>query len=573
MAMHNREIAEKLNRLADLLEIEGANAFRIRAYRNAALTINSLSKEVADILAQGADLTTLPNIGHDLAEKISTLVQTNTFPLLKEVEKRTPAFLSELMKIAGLGPKHVKTLYDTLSIRSLADLAQALHDHKVSQLPGFGPKTEQKILTGLQHLQQYGQRLILADAIPIAQELIAYLNQGPGLIKLDIAGSYRRQQETVGDLDILVSAHDNAAFIHYFVNYDNVSEILSHGETRATVLLQSRVQVDLRAVPMESYGAALLYFTGSKSHGLALRRMAQQRDLKINEYGVYRAEQAIAGKTEAEIYQLLDMAYIEPELRENRGELEAAKNGRLPKLITVNDIRGDLHSHTFASDGQSSLEEMAQAAITLGYEYLAITEHSVSAHIAHGLEQQRLIAHIKAIDKLNEKLAGKLTLLKASEVDILADGSLDYPDDILQLLDLRVCSIHSRFGLKREQQTERIIRAMDNPYFTILGHPTGRLISKRPPYDVDMERIMLAAKARGCFLELDAQPERLDLKDIHCQLAKEIGVKIAISTDSHHASQLNNMSLGVAQARRGWIEADDVINTRSLNELRNLLRK
>lgn len=573
MTIYNHEVADKFNRLADLLEIEGANPFRVRAYRNAAQTISNLPKEIRDLIAQGTDLTTLPNIGSDLANKIITLMQTGTFPLFEETEKRTPAFLSDLMKISGLGPKHIKILYDTLAIRSILDLEQALRANKISQLPGFGLKTEQKLLAGLAYLQQYGQRIKIADATAIAQPLINYLKQGPGIIRYDIAGSYRRCQETVGDLDILVSTENNVAFINYFINYKEVREILAHGETRATVLLRSDVQVDIRAIPLESYGAALLYFTGSKAHVLALRRMAQQQHLKINEYGVYRGRHLIASKTEAEIYQLFNMAYIEPELRENRGEFKAAKMGLLPSLITLDNIRGDLHNHTHASDGQNSLEEMADAAIALGYDYLAITEHSVSASIAHGLNIQALWEHIRAIDQLNEKLAGKITLLKASEIDILEDGSLDYPDEVLQALDLRVCSIHSRFGLNSQQQTERIIRAMDNSYFNILGHPTGRLISSRPPYNVDMERIMVAAKERSCFLELNAQPERLDLMDIHCKLAKEIGVKIAISTDSHHIKHLNNMSLGISQARRGWLTAEDVINTRTLPDLQKLLKR
>ncbi len=572
MIMQNSEIAAQLSRLADLLEIEGANPFRVRAYRNASRTVANLPKPVIDLVAEKADLAELPGIGADLADKISTLANTGELILLKEIEQRTPALLSELLKIEGLGPKHVKVLYNQLGIHSLAELKRALGENKICQLKGFGKKTAQKIQTGLERFTAR-RRTKLYDAIQLARPLLAYLRTAPGVDKLEMAGSYRRKKETVGDLDILVTAPNGKLIVDHFIHYPEISKILMQGDTRCSVLLHSQLQVDLRVVPPISYGAALLYFTGSKAHTISLRRLALQKDLKINEYGVFHKEKRIAGASEAEIYELLGLTYIEPELRELRGEIKASRLKQLPRLVVQQDICGDLHSHTNATDGENSLEQMAKAAINKGYQYLAITDHSTSLKIARGLDTRRLLAQLEEIDTLNAQYGSQFTLLKAIEVDILIDGSLDLPNAILEKLDLRVCAIHSHFGLAHQKQTERIIRAMDNPYFNILAHPTGRLINKRQAYAIDLERILQAAKERGCFLELNAQPDRLDLTDIHCRLAKDIGVKLAISTDAHNANQLDYMQLGVYQARRGWLEAENVLNTYNLTELRKLLKR
>jgi DNA polymerase (family 10) len=572
VTIHNSEIAAAFDRLADLLEIEEANPFRIRAYRNAARTVGGYSKSMADMVKEGDDLTELPEIGKDLAQKITTMVETGKLPLLKEVESRTPGALSDLMKIEGLGPKRVKTLYKELNIRSIEDLKRAARNGKIHELEGFGEKTEELIKQRLERFSGAEQRTKLLVAQEIATALVDYLTKGKGVKKVTIAGSYRRCKETVGDLDILVTARQDSTVMQSLVEYDEVAEIISQGKTRSSLRLHSGMHVDVRVVPEVSYGAALHYFTGSKAHNIAVRSLGVKKGYKINEYGVFKNDKRIAGKTEQEVYDAVDLPYIEPELRENRGEIEAARKHKLPRLITLKDIRGDLHAHTRASDGHNTLQQMADAAAQLGFEYLAITEHSKHVIIANGLDKKRLLQHIKAIDKLNEQL-DNITLLKSIEVDIMDDGSLDLPDSVLQQLDLTVCSIHYNFNLSRQKQSERILRAMDNPNFNILGHPSGRLINERDAYDFDLEKVMRGAKERGCFLELNAHPDRLDLTDDGCLLAKEIGLKVAIATDAHSTNDLDFMRFGIGQARRGWLEADDVINTRSLAGLKKLLKR
>jgi DNA polymerase (family 10) len=572
MPVRNAEIAELFNRLADLLEIEGANPFRIRAYRNAARTIAGLAQNVAGLVKSGKDLSELPGIGEAIAGKIQTIVGTGRLPQLEEVEARTPAALSDLMKIEGLGPKRVKTLYRQLHIRTPEDLERAARSGKIHGIEGFGKKTEALILERVRHFQGETQRMRLPDAENIAQPLVAYLKRTPGVRQITVAGSFRRHRETVGDLDILVTASRDSPVMERFVGYDEVTGVVSRGTTRSTVILRSGLQVDLRVVPQVSYGAALCYFTGSRAHNIALRRIGVSKGYKLNEYGVFRGAKRIGGKTEQEVYNRLGLAWIEPELRENRGEIELAREGGLPKLITRVDIRGDLHSHTSATDGRNSLGEMAEAARVRGYEYLAITDHSRHVTVAHGLNSKQLLEEIRQIDRLNAKLDG-LEILKSCEVDILEDGSLDLPDSVLRELDLTVCAVHYNFRLPEKQQTERIIRAMDNPCFNILAHPTGRLINKREAYDINLPAVMAAAKERGCFLEINAQPARLDLTDTYCKLARDLRLKVAISTDAHGIDQLEYMRFGIGQARRGWLGAGDVLNTRKLDELRKLLRR
>jgi DNA polymerase (family 10) len=570
MAIRNSEIADLFDHLADLLEIEEANPFRVRAYRNASRIVRGSSKNMADLVNDGQDLSKLPSIGKDLAGKIETIVETGSLPLLEEVSARTPPALSDLMRIPGLGPKRVKILYKTLHVRSLDDLRKAADGGRIRELPGFGEKTECLIRERLG--QRTGARMKLLEAEAIAEPLADYLRKAPGVKEVTVAGSYRRRKETVGDLDILVTARQASAAVDRFVAYDEVSEVLSKGNTRCSVRLRSGLQVDLRVVPQVSYGAALHYFTGSKAHNIAVRTIGVKKGYKINEYGLFKGSKRIAGRTEQEIYKKIGLTYIPPELREDRGEIQAAQRHRLPKLITREDIRGDLHCHTTETDGHNTLEQMAEAAVARGYEYVSINDHSKRVGIAHGLDEKRLMRQIKAIDKLNAKLDG-FTILKSIELDILEDGSLDLPNRVLKELDLTVCSVHYQLKLPRQRQTERILRAMDNPYFTILGHPTGRLINEREPYDLDLEKIMRGAKERGCFLELDAQPSRLDLSDDACKLAAELGVKIAISSDAHSADGLALMRLGIDQARRGWLTADDVLNTRTLSKLRALLKR
>jgi len=442
----------------------------------------------------------------------------------------------------------------------------------VRALPGFSVKTEEQILHEIERRAERQKRHIRAAAEQFAEPLLDHLKAVKGVRHAIIAGSYRRRRETVGDIDILITCARGAPVIDRFVAYEDVEDIVSQGTTRSTVVLKGGLQVDLRVVPDASYGAALYYFTGSKAHNIAVRSIAVRKGLKVNEYGVYRNDRRIAGRTEEEVFDAVGIPYIPPELRENLGEIEAARKGKLPALVAVKDIRGDLHVHSKASDGKNTIREMAEAAKARGYAYLAIADHTQHTRIAHGLDPKRVREQIAEIDKLNAKLHG-ITVLKSAEVDILEDGTLDLPDDILKELNLTVCAVHSGLGLSSAKQTERIIRAMDNPYFNILAHPTGRLIGERDAYAVDLEKVMEAAKQRGCFLEVNAQPVRLDLDDTHCRQAKEMGVKLAISTDAHSTHNIALMRFGVDQARRGWIEAADVLNTRSWQELAKLLRR
>jgi DNA polymerase (family X) len=572
MSLHNSDISLIFKHMADLLEIKGENLFRVRAYRNAARTLDEMSRSAAEMIRNGEDLTRFPGIGKDLAGKIVEIVETGKLSALESLKQEIPEELCNIMDIAGIGPRRVLALHKKLGIRNLEGLKKAASEKKISSIAGFGEKTEKRILEELQKIGTQGKRMLLPAADEIAGSMVNYLKQFSDTVKIDVAGSYRRRKETVRDLDILASAGKGSGIMDYFVRYGDVSRIVSKGETRSAVVLRSGIQVDLRVIPEESYGSALHYFTGSKAHNIAIRAIGLKRGLKINEYGVFRGNQRIAGDTEAEVYKELGLPYIEPELRENRGEIEAARAGILPRLVRLEDIRGDLHSHTKLTDGRASLEEMAEAAKSRGYEYLAITEHSKRLAMTRGLDEKRLAEQINEIDKLNGRMTGFI-LLKGIEVDILEDGSLDLSDDILKELDVVVCSVHSKFNLQGHKQTERIIRAMDNKYFNILGHPSGRLLGQRDPYDVDMERVMRAAKERGCFLEVSADPHRLDLTDIHCKKAKEFGAKVAVSTDAHSTGNLDFLRYGLGQTRRGWLEADDVINTRSLEELRKLLKR
>jgi len=572
--VHNSEITAMLEQLADLLEIEGANRFRVRAYRNAAREVANLPREVADMLAEGKNLAVLPAIGDDLAGKIAEIVRSGHLSLLQEVSARTPPGLSEIVALPGIGPKRARLLHDGLGVKDLADLSAKIKSGRLAGLPGIGKTTVSKILQAIQERQKAQPRFKLFDAELYAEPMRNYLAQLAGVEQAVIAGSYRRRKETVGDVDILVTgeAKHGAEIISRFTQYPDAERVVASGATRSTVILRNGLQVDLRFVASRSYGAALHYFTGSKDHNIAIRNIGVKAGLKVNEYGVFKGEKQIAGPTEAEIYRLFGMDYIEPELRENRGEIEAALTHRLPKLIGHEDIRGDLHTHTSASDGTLSIADMAEAAKRKGYEYLAISDHSKRVSVAHGLDERRLNAQIEEIDKLAGSF-GKLRLLKSCEVDILSDGSLDIANDTLRRLDFVCGAIHYNFNLSREKQTDRIIRAMDNPNFSILAHPTGRLINKRKPYELNMERVIRAAAERGCIIEINAHPDRLDMNDVHARMAKDAKVKIAISTDAHSAEGLDLMRFGIDQARRGWPEAKDVVNTRTWRELKTIFRR
>ncbi len=567
--IHNADVAESFYRLAELLEIEGANPFRIRAYRRAAATIEDLSEPAAALLARGETLSELPGIGEDLAGKIAEICRTGRLKALEELEARTPSDLARLARVPGLGPKRVKVLHEVLGVNSVEDLANAAAAGRVRGLPHFGPAFEQRLLRELQAPPPETEtRLRISVAEEYAAALLDHLRSLPGVGEAVAAGSFRRRRETVGDLDMLVSGP--ASIADGFVDYPEVAKVLAKGPTRVTVVLKSGLQVDLRVVPAESFGAALVYFTGSKAHNIALRRRAQGKGLKINEYGVFRGEKRVAGRTEAEVYRAVGLPLIAPELREDRGEIAAAEAERLPVLVQRADLRGDLHAHTRASDGKSTLAEMVEAARALGYEYLAISDHSKHAVIAHGLDAARLSAQLDEIDALNDAGPG-IRVLKSCEVDILKTGKLDLPDSLLARLDVVTAGVHSDFALSAADQTARLLKAMDNPHVHILAHPTGRLIGERSGYRVELEKVIAGARDRGCFLEVNAHPSRLDLDDVHARAAKEAGVLIAISSDAHSTVGLANIRFGVDQARRGWLEANDVLNTRRWPELKTLL--
>ena len=573
MPIHNSDIADVFNETADLLEIQGGNSFRIRAYRNAARTMQSLSKSVVELISHDGDLTGYPGIGKDLAGKIQEIVETGSFSLLEDLKKQVPQELSQLMKISGLGAKRVAKVYKELEISTPEQLKEAINSGRVRELEGFGKKTEQNILEEIERLEkEQTKRKKLTVAEEIAEPLMKYFKKADGIKDICIAGSFRRRKETVKDLDILVTCKRGSNIMDHFTGYEDVQKVVSKGKTRSTVLLRSNFQVDLRVVQQLSYGAALVYFTGSKEHNIAIRKIGIKKNYKLNEYGVFKGKKRVAGKTESEVYKKLSLSYIEPELRENRGEVEAAQKGKLPKLITLEDIKGDLHVHSKYTDGHNTIEEMALAAKKTGYKYIAITDHSQHVTVAGGLKARDLRKQLEEIDKINEKLKG-ITILKGTEVDILEDGGLDLPEEIIKELDLRVCSVHYKFNLSGKKQTERIIKAMDNPYFNILAHPTGRLINERDPYETDMEQIIKAAKEKKCLLEINAHPDRLDLNDIYCKMAKDAGVKVAISTDAHQTEHLNYMRFGIGQARRGWMESEDVVNTKSVKQLKKLLSR
>jgi DNA polymerase (family 10) len=571
MQIHNSDVADIFNKVADLLEILDENPFRVRAYRNAARAIGGLSQSVAAMVEEGKDFTELPGIGKDLAGKIGEIVKTGYLPQLQDLEDRIPPQLIRLMKIPGLGPKRVKTLYDQLNITSLEDLKKSAEEGEIRKLKGFGEKTEAAILAEIGR-EKKEERIKLNVAEEVANGVVSYLKKVEGVSELIVAGSFRRKKETVADLDILATCKKGSRVMDAFVEYGNVDKVVAKGETRSTVVLRSGIQMDLRVVPEASYGAALHYFTGSKAHNIAVRTLGVKKGLKINEYGVFKGAKRIAGKREEEVFDHVGLPFIEPELRESQGEIEAAQQGKLPELVTLKDIRGDLHVHTKETDGHHTLEQMVEAGRDRGYQYVAITDHSKRLSMTHGFDAKRLAKRNEEIDRLNGKLRG-FSVLKSIEVDILEDGSLDLPDSILKELDLTVCSVHSKFNLPRKKQMERIIRAMDNPYFNILAHPSGRLINERQPYEVDMEGLIKAAKERGCLMEVNAHPDRLDLADIHCKLAKDMGVKLVISTDAHSVNDYDLIRFGVWQARRGWLEKEDVLNTRTVDELKKLMKR
>ncbi len=570
-AVANADIARELDKIADLLDIEGANQFRIRAYRRAARTVDTLPRGVSEMLAAGEDLDDLPGIGKDLAEKIGTLAAGQHLPVLDELEREVPPGITALLAIPGLGPKRVHVLHEQLGVSDITGLAAAARTGKLRDLPRFGAAIEARILQAIAERGEQPQRVRLRQAEQVAEPLLGRLRQAPDVLAAEVAGSYRRRCETVGDLDFVMSSRAALAAMEHFLHDEEVVQVIEHGPTRASVTLRHNLRLDLRAVPPASYGAALIYFTGSKAHNIALRRIAVAKGWKLNEYGLFEGSRRIAGGTEAEVYARLGLPFIPPELREDHGEIVAAQQAGLPRLVALADIRGDLHAHTRATDGRATLTAMAEAARERGYAYLAITDHSRRLAMAHGLGPRGLMRQVNEIRRLNEKPSG-CVILASIEVDILEDGRLDLPDAVLKELDLVVGSIHSHFEFPKARQTDRLLRAMDSRYLDIIAHPTGRLLNQRPPCDLDFARLFRASCEHDCHFEINAQPDRLDLPDTFCRLARDAGVKLAISTDSHGVDELAFMRYGVDVARRGWLEPGDVLNTRSWPELKAVLR-
>jgi len=560
--MKNQVIAEMLDKIADILELQGEMPFKVNAYRRAARVINDLQEDIT-IWWQEKRLRELPGIGDAMVKKIDEFLTTGRMKKYDEVSSQVSDELIRLLNIQNLGPKTLALAHKKLGVNNLQDLVRIIENGSLAQLPGMGDKKIENLRKGIELFQTAQQRISIGVALPIVEQIIAELKQREKLETISPAGSVRRMKETIGDIDILVATDKGAQVINTFIKLPMVKRILAAGETKGSVIVENNLQVDIRAVASASYGAALQYFTGSQAHNIKLRGIARKRDLKINEYGIFSGEKKLGGSREHDMYQLLDLPWIAPELREDRGEIEAAAEHKLPHLIERSDIKGDLHVHSHYSDGHASIEDMVAGAQKLGYHYLAICDHSQYARYAQGLTVDRLWKQIEEISELNRKYTG-FKIFTGTEVDILPDGSLDFPDDVLKKLDIVVASIHSGF---KQRVTERILAALENPHVDIIGHPTGRLISRRQGYEIDLEQIFKKAAETGTALEINAFPDRLDLSDIHARKAVDMGITLAINTDAHHPDQLDYMKFGVATARRGWVKKQQVLNTMSGEEI------
>ena len=571
--MRNTELAQIFREIALYLEMQGVQ-FKPRAYEKVAYALEALEEPAAEIYKRGGvkGLRNIPGVGEAIAEKIEEIIQTGKLRYYEELKKETPVDIRGLTTIEGVGPKIVKLLYGELKVRNVADLERVARAGKVRKLPHLGEKMEQKILKGIEFLKQGTGRFTLGSVLPLILEIEQRLRDLSEIQDVVVAGSIRRRKETVGDGDILAISRKPEKVMDFFVSMPEVMHIHGQGKTKTMVKLKNGLDLDLRVVPEESFGAALNYFTGSKDHNVVLRRIAQEKGLKLNEYGLFRGSKRVAGKTEQDIYRALGLSFIPPEIRENQGEIEAAKKGELPDLVGYQDLRGDLQTQTTWTDGANSIEEMAEEGRRLGLEYMAITDHTKSLAMTGGADEKKLRRQMAAIDKINRSLKG-ITLLKGAEVNINKDGTLDIEDEVLAQLDVVGVAVHSHFNLPRREMTERILRAMRNPHADILFHPTGRLIQKREPYDVDMDAIIRTAKETGTALEIDAYPDRLDLKDEHVRKAVEAGVKLVIDSDAHSVNHIRFLEFGVAQARRGWAKKSDVINTRPLKEFLRCLKR
>jgi DNA polymerase (family 10) len=574
MAISNAEIARRFLEVADLLELQGANPFRVRAYRNAARVIADHPQRIDRIARRDPEaLKQLPGIGDDLAARIVELALTGRLELLGRIGAGVPPGVAALMRVPGLGPRRARQLHDTLQIGSVRQLERALRAGKVRDVPGFGERTEAKLLAALAAGTTDGaQRMLRSSVAALAEHLVAQLARVPGVSACELAGSFRRGRDTVADLDILAAATEESPLVDTFVGLPQVAEVVASGGTKATVRLGNGLQVDLRVVPPVSFGAALHYFTGSKAHNIALRRRAQLRGWRLNEYGLHAGDEMIAGRTEEELYAQFGLPWIPPELREDTGELEAAERNALPRLVELADIRGDLQTHTIDSDGRDALETMASAADALGYEYLAVTDHSPAVRVTRGMDAAGFRKQAKRIDRLNAQLK-RLRVLRGAEIDILADGALDLPDEVLAQLDVVLITFHSHFTLPSREQTRRLVRAVSHPRVMIFGHPTGRRINRRPAATYDFPTVAKACADHGVAMEIDGQPERMDMDEVLTRQALEAGVKLVISSDAHATCELGYMRWGVTQARRGWAQTKDVLNTLPLEGLLRALAR
>jgi len=571
--MENLDVARTLEELADLLEIQGANPFRIRAYRNAVRTVEGLARPLRAMVEAGEDLSVLPAIGKDLAEHIAELVRTGRMSRLEELATEFPRSLVQLMRLDGVGPKKARKLFDQLEVRSVDDLEAALEAGRVEKLDGFGKKSAEKILRAIGDHRKHVGRFLLDDVEQLLAPVVEHVRGAPGVERVEVAGSFRRRRETVGDVDLLALCDgDGTPAVEHFVAYPGAARVSAAGPTKGNIVLPSGLSIDLRVIPRGSFGAALQYFSGSKEHNVAMRTRAVRMGLRVNEWGVFRVPEGVdpdelekeggerlAGETEEGVYEALGMAWTPPELRENRGEVEAALEGTLPRLVERGDIRGDLQMHSTWSDGKASLEEMARACLEREYEYVAITDHSQAMAMVGGLTPQRAREQWAEVAQVQERVPG-IRIFRSAEVDILKDGSLDLPDEILEELDVVVVSVHSFMDQDKTAMTERVLRAIQHPEVHVLAHPTGRLLGRREPFALDVEAVLAAASELDVAVELNANPNRLDFSDVHVRRAKELGVKVVISTDAHAPRELANMRFGVEQARRGWLEAADVLN-------------
>ncbi len=569
--MKNQQIAKIFNEIAELLEMKGENVFRIRAYRRAAQNLDGLARDVATLSEE--ELIAVPGVGKDLAGKVAEYIKTGKIAKFEELQKDIPIGVLELLKVPGLGPKKAKQFHEKLKVKSVDELERAIASGKLAGLPGIQEKTIENIRKGIQLVKRGSERRPLGRVLPLAESIMAKLKEGAAVDRIEVAGSIRRRKETIGDIDILVTSGKAPEVMDVFVRLPMVDRVVAQGETKSSIITEEGVQVDLRVVSEESFGAALQYFTGSKEHNIRLREMAVKAGLKLNEYGVFREpdEKRIGGRTEEEMYKALKLPYIPPELREDTGEIDAAREGRLPELVSIEDIRGDLHVHTKWSDGSHDLDTIVEAARKRGYAYIAVTDHTKGLGVAHGLDEKRLAEQGRLIDAARSGLKG-FRILKGTEIDIRSDGRLDLPDEALAGLDIVVASIHSGFSQPREQITKRLLAAVRHPFVSVIAHPTGRLIGERDAYDLDMEAVLREAAKYGVAMEVNAYPLRLDLNDSHVRMAKDLGVPLVISTDTHVTSQFDFMAYGVSVARRGWAEKRDVLNTLTGEQLMKRLQ-